>query len=75
MTCIVVSLHRSGRIIVKLMDIIAVRLILFFFCKIVLCTVCKSQSYFIMLSPRLSVTNTICLHFHFAVNRSGTGGI
>ena len=28
-----------------------------------------------MLSPRLSVTDTICLHFHFSVSRPGMGGI
>jgi len=30
---------------------------------------------FIMLSSRLSVTLTICLHFHFLVSRPGVGGI
>ena len=30
---------------------------------------------FIMLSSRLSVTHTICLHFHFSVSRPGMGGI
>jgi hypothetical protein len=38
-------------------------------------TACKSQAYFIMLSPRLSLTDTICLHFHFLVSRPGMGGI
>ena len=49
--------------------------IVFFFCKIVVCTECKSQAYFIMLSPRLSVTDTIRLHFHFSVSRPGMGGM
>ena len=44
-------------------------------CKIAVRTVCKSQAYFIMLSPRLSVTNTICLYFHFSVSRPGMGEI
>jgi len=30
---------------------------------------------FIMLSSRLSVTHTICLHFHFLVSRQDMGGI
>ena len=34
-----------------------------FFWKIVVCTACTSQAYFMTLSPRLSVTDTICLHF------------
>jgi hypothetical protein len=38
-------------------------------------TACKSQAYFIELSPRLSVTHTICLHFHVSVSRPGMGGI
>jgi len=46
-----------------------------FFRKIVLCTACKSQSYFVMLSPRLSLTDIICLHFHFSVSRPGMEGI
>jgi len=59
------------------MDITSVWLIdiVFFFCKIVVCTVCKSLAYFITLSPRLSVTDTICLHFYFSVSRPGMGGI
>ena len=28
-----------------------------------------------MHSPRLSVTDTICLHFHFSVSRPDMGGI
>jgi len=28
-----------------------------------------------MLCPLLSVTDTICLHFHFSVSRPGMGGI
>jgi len=36
---------------------------------------CKSQAYFIMLSPRLSVTDIICLHFCFSVSRPGLEGI
>jgi len=47
----------------------------FLFCKSVVRTACKSQAYFIMLSPRLSVTDTICPHFHFSVSRPGLGGI
>jgi len=47
----------------------------FFSCKIAVCTACKSQAYFIMLSPRLSVIDTICLHFNFSVSRPGMGGI
>ena len=31
--------------------------------------------YFIMLSSRLSVTHTICLHCHFLVSRPGWEGI
>jgi len=31
--------------------------------------------YFIVLSPRLSVTDTICLRPHFSVSRPGKGGI
>jgi len=61
------------------MDISAVWLIdiIFFFpfCKIVDCTACKSQAYFIVLSPRLSVNHNICLHFHFSVSRPGMGAI
>jgi len=38
-------------------------------------TACKSQAYFIMLNPRLSVTDTICLHFHISVSRPGMEGI
>jgi hypothetical protein len=34
----------------------------------VVSTVCKSQAYFVTLNPRLSVTDTICLHFHFSVS-------
>jgi hypothetical protein len=48
---------------------------LFLFCRIVLCTVCKSYAYFIVLSPCLSVNHTICLHFYFLVRRPGVGGI
>jgi hypothetical protein len=33
----------------------------FLFCKIAVCTVCKSQAYFIALSPRLSATDTMYL--------------
>jgi len=29
----------------------------------------------IMLSSRISVTHTVCLHFHFSVSRPGMGGI
>ena len=43
------------------------------FYKIVVCTACKSQVYFVVLSPRLSVTDTICLHFHFSVSRPTMG--
>ena len=35
----------------------------------------KSQAYFIVLSPRTSVTDAICLHFHFSVSRPGMEGI
>ena len=44
------------------------------FYKIVVCTARKSQVYFV-LSPRLSVTYSICLHFHFSVSRLGMGEI
>jgi len=49
----------------------------FLFCQIMtrVCTVCKSQVYFIMLSPSLSVPDTICLHLHFSVSRPGMGGM
>jgi hypothetical protein len=43
--------------------------------QVVLCAACKSQAYLIVLSPRLSVTDTICLHFHFSVSTPGMGGI
>jgi hypothetical protein len=46
-----------------------------FFCRIVLCTVCKSYAHLIMLSLRLSVTHTICLHFYFLVSRPSMEGI
>jgi len=42
-----------------LRDIITVwlvHIVLFLFCRNVVCTVCKSQAYFIMVSPCLSVT-------------------
>ena len=39
------------------------------------CALCKSQANVIMLSPRLSVTHNICLHFNFLVSRPGMGGI
>jgi hypothetical protein len=45
------------------------------FCRIVVCTVCKSQAYFTVLSPRLSVTHSVCLHFCFLASRPGKGGI
>jgi len=57
------------------MDIVAVWLIDFFFCRIVVCTVCKSSAYFIALIPRLSVTGTICLHFYILVRRPDMGEI
>jgi hypothetical protein len=60
------------------MDIIAVWLIdnaFFSSAKIAVCTACKSQAYFIVLSHRLSVTDTIYLHFHFSVSRPSMGGI
>jgi len=58
----------------KFIDIVSFFLLLLF-CKNVVCTAGKSQAYFIMLSPRLSVTDIICLHFHFSVSRPGVGGI
>jgi hypothetical protein len=65
--------------VVQLIDIIAVWLMdivsFFLFCNIVLCTACKSQAYFVMLSPRLSVTDTICLHFNFSVSITSMEGI
>ena len=59
------------------MDIVDASLIdiVSFFCKIVVGTACKSHAYFIVQSPRLSVTDTICLHFHFSVSRPSMGGI
>ena len=54
------------------MDIVAVWLIEFFF--FVVCTVCQSYAYFIVLNPRLSVTRNIGLHFYFLVSRPGMGG-
>jgi len=45
-----------------------------FSCNIAVRTACKSQAYFIMLSPHLSVIDTVCLHFHFSVSRPGMGG-
>jgi len=33
------------------------------------------KAYSIMLSPRLSVTDIICLHFCFSVSRPGVEGI
>ena len=58
------------------MDVIAVWLIDsgYFFCRIVVCAVYKSQAYF-MLNPRLSVTHNICLHFYFVLSRPVMGGI
>jgi hypothetical protein len=38
-------------------------------------TACNSQACFIVLSPLLSVTDTICLHFYLSVSRPGVGGI
>ena len=64
--------------VVQLMDIIAVWLmdiVFFFFCKTAVCTACESQAYFILLSPRFSVTDIVCIHFHFSVSRPGMGGI
>ena len=46
----------------------------FLFCKIMVCTACKSEAYFV-LSPRLSVTDTVCFNFHFSVSRPVMGGI
>ena len=43
-----------------------------FLSDIVVCTVSHKLN-FIMLSSRLFVTHTICLHFHFLVRRPGTG--
>jgi len=61
------------------MDIVAVWLIdIVFpppFCSIAVCTARKSQAYFIVLSPRLSVTDAVCIYFHFSVSRLGMGGI
>jgi hypothetical protein len=61
---------------VELMDSIAVWLrdiVLSY--KIVVCTACKSQAYFIELSSCLSVTDNICLHFYFSVIRPDMRGI
>ena len=46
---------------------------LLFSCKIMVRTACKSQAYFVMLSPRLSVTDTICLHFLFLSKQTRHG--
>jgi hypothetical protein len=53
------------------MDIIAVWLIDYVFFSAGLCYLLyvSHKAYFIVLSPRLSVTRTICLHFHFLVSR------
>jgi len=68
----------NKHIVVQLMNIIAVWLIdiaSFLFYRIVLCTVCKLQAYFIMLNPRRSVTHIVCLQFYFLVSRPGMGRI
>jgi hypothetical protein len=60
------------------MDIIAVWLtdmVFFFSARLWLHTACKPQANFIVLIPLLSVTDTICLHFHFLVSRPGMGGM
>jgi hypothetical protein len=46
-----------------------------FFCKIALFTACSSQAYFIVQIPSLSLTDTICLQFHFSVSSPGVEGI
>ena len=58
----------SRGITVQLMDIIFPRLQ-------VCVTYCKSYAYFILQSLRLSVTNAICLQFHFLVSRPGVEGV
>jgi hypothetical protein len=50
------------------------RTLFFPFCSIAVCTECKSYAYFIMQSPRLSVTHIIYLHFSFSVSRPDVGG-
>jgi hypothetical protein len=57
------------------MDIVAAWLIdcLFPFCRIEVCTVCKSQADFIGLGPRSSVNHTIYLYYYFLVSRPGVG--
>jgi hypothetical protein len=62
------------RLVVLLMDIVVVLLMdTAFFCRNVLCTVCKSQAYFLVLSSRLSVNHTIYLHYYFLASRAGMG--
>ena len=49
------------------MDVFAVVDRLFLFCRVVVCTVCPLQAYFIVKISRLSVTHNIFLHFYFLV--------
>ena len=62
--------------VVYLVDIGAVWLVdIVVFCRIVVCTACMSLTFFSILSPRLPVSRTICLHFDISVSRRGMGGI
>jgi len=68
-------LHVFSWYVVYLVDISAVWLVdIVVFCRIVVCTACKSLTFFSILSPRLHVTHIICLHFDISVNRPGMGG-
>ena len=60
--------------VVQLMDVFAVVDRLFLFCRVVVCTVCPLQAYFIVKISRLSVTHNIFLHFYFLVSRPDIGG-
>ena len=66
-----------GLIVVQLTHInFVVVVVLFLFSLALLYVLYVSHKLnFITLSSRLSVTHTICLHFHFLVSRPGMGGI
>ena len=55
---------RTFTYVVYLVDISAVFLVdIVVFCRIAVCTACRSLKFFIILSPRLPVTHNICLQF------------
>ena len=61
--------YHFGPVVLLLINIVAVWLMdVTFICRIVICTLCKSYAYSIVLSPCVTVTHIICLHFDFLIN-------